>query len=254
MVTLEEEKRTGARRRGRPAGSNSDIRRQRILDVAEELFTESGEPPAMDAVAAAAGVTRTAIYHYFPTKQDLVRAVLMRGMDWNWWAAPVEESHELPTFSARLQNLLHVCITRSRGETNGDFYWALVAASNADEEIREAVRSYGDEMRKSIFRLIEQSISDGLLSQDTDVQALSKAVLGLIWCVAAGVRNTRSERVRDEIELAATLAAGGTSAFVSSSNGKGPRRISRPRTGRSQEKQDRSPKGGPEKRRSKSAR
>ena len=260
MATLDDKKRTRGRKLGRPPGSTADVRRQRILDVAEELFTESGGPPAMDAVAAAAGVTRTAIYHYFPTKQDLVRAVLMRGMDWNWWAGPIEQGRSLPTFSARLQSILRECIMRSRGETSGDFYWALVAASRADGEIRRAVRAYGDEMRKSVNGLIEDSISDGLLPKDTDSQALTKAVLGLVWCFAAGMRNTTSDRVREEIDSAAILATGDASAFLCPPDGRppnrrGPRRANgTPETSSPRANPARTSKDGSAKRPSKSVR
>lgn len=49
--------------------------RERILDVAMEVFAQSGYRRAsMDQVAEAAGLTRQAVYHYFKSKAHLFRA------------------------------------------------------------------------------------------------------------------------------------------------------------------------------------
>src|SRR5436190_21373837 len=49
--------------------------RERILDVAMEVFAQSGYRRAsMDQVAEAAGLTRQAVYHYFKSKAELFRA------------------------------------------------------------------------------------------------------------------------------------------------------------------------------------
>jgi AcrR family transcriptional regulator len=201
------------RRRGRPPGSRADERRQRILDIAAKLFAEySGTPTSMDSIALAAGVTRTALYHYFPTKQDLVRAALMRSVDWQWWRAAIEDGHTLNTFAGRIHRLLAECVQQSL-ETDGDVYFALVSASREDEEIRGALRSYQEDMRESVHNLIVCSVSEGLLPSTTDCDALASAVLGLIWCIASGLVHTNSKRVLRDIELATQLAAGQIESF-----------------------------------------
>lgn len=51
--------------------------RDRIVDAARELFYEQGyESASLKQVAAAAGVHTGSIYHFFPTKAELVGAVL----------------------------------------------------------------------------------------------------------------------------------------------------------------------------------
>jgi AcrR family transcriptional regulator len=52
------------------------VRRERILAAALPLFAERGYHASMGDVAAAAGITRTVLYHYFPSKQALFLAVL----------------------------------------------------------------------------------------------------------------------------------------------------------------------------------
>ncbi|MER7753250.1 TetR/AcrR family transcriptional regulator [Kitasatospora sp. NPDC097643] len=64
-----------------------DDARTRILDAAEELFYAQGvQSVGMDAVRSASGVTLRRLYQYFPSKDDLVEAYLLR-RDGRWRAA-----------------------------------------------------------------------------------------------------------------------------------------------------------------------
>lgn len=51
-------------------------RRERVLDSALELFARDGYAASMGDVARAAGVTRTGLYNYYPSKEQLFLAVL----------------------------------------------------------------------------------------------------------------------------------------------------------------------------------
>ena len=57
---------------GRPPGGGDS--RQAILDAAVSLFMRDGLSVSTRDIAAAAGVTQAAIYHYFPRKKDLMQA------------------------------------------------------------------------------------------------------------------------------------------------------------------------------------
>src|SRR3546814_16151001 len=48
----------------------------RILDAAREQITEHGAEASMDQIARAAGVAVGTLYRHYPTKTDLVRAIL----------------------------------------------------------------------------------------------------------------------------------------------------------------------------------
>lgn len=54
-------------------------RRDQLLDLARQLFgKQSFETVAIDDIAAAAGISRGLLYHYFPSKRDLYIAALER--------------------------------------------------------------------------------------------------------------------------------------------------------------------------------
>ncbi|MFF0448358.1 TetR/AcrR family transcriptional regulator [Streptomyces sp. NPDC004609] len=81
---------TGVRRR-----MGVEERRQQLIGVALELFSaRSPDDVSIDEIAAAAGISRPLVYHYFPGKQSLYEAALRRAAD--ELAARFHEPHEGP--------------------------------------------------------------------------------------------------------------------------------------------------------------
>lgn len=66
-----------------PKALRADARRNRarILEAAEAVFAEEGASAATDAVAARAGVAIGTVFRHFPTKPDLLKAVVMNLLD-----------------------------------------------------------------------------------------------------------------------------------------------------------------------------
>ncbi|WP_395575847.1 TetR/AcrR family transcriptional regulator [Streptomyces sp. BK79] len=65
--------------RRRPKISKGDLREQTLLDAAEEMLRRSTYAElTMEAVAKKAGITRSAAYFYFASKEDLVHTVIER--------------------------------------------------------------------------------------------------------------------------------------------------------------------------------
>ncbi|MFF1697160.1 TetR/AcrR family transcriptional regulator [Streptomyces sp. NPDC058257] len=68
---------TGVRRR-----MGVDERRQQLIGVALDLFSHrSPDDVSIDEIAAAAGISRPLVYHYFPGKLSLYEAALQRAAD-----------------------------------------------------------------------------------------------------------------------------------------------------------------------------
>ncbi len=65
-----------ARKLGRPADTDSTDTRERIIDCACNKFASEGfEGTTNKDIAAQAGISSAALYHYFPSKSDLYVAV-----------------------------------------------------------------------------------------------------------------------------------------------------------------------------------
>jgi AcrR family transcriptional regulator len=66
---------------GRAQRADARANRDRILDVAEEVFGKGGESASTEEVARLAGVGAGTVFRHFPTKAALLEAVLVRRLD-----------------------------------------------------------------------------------------------------------------------------------------------------------------------------
>jgi AcrR family transcriptional regulator len=91
-------------RGGRPTVERAAAIEQAILDVARRLFLDNGyDATSMEAVAAAAGVSKGTLYARYPTKSVLIRAVVKQQTD--AWTATYVRNEPLPQdFKQRLQH------------------------------------------------------------------------------------------------------------------------------------------------------
>lgn len=80
-------------------------RRQQLIGVALELFSQrSPDDVSIDEIAAAAGISRPLVYHYFPGKLSLYEAALRRAAE--DLASRFREPHQGP-LGARLLRAMH---------------------------------------------------------------------------------------------------------------------------------------------------
>lgn len=92
----------------RPAGRPKDMgKREAILQAAGRLFLEHGfERTTMDAIAAAAGVSKLTVYSHFQDKEHLFRALIARKCEQHFEGRDFEHLGTLPPGEAltRLAN------------------------------------------------------------------------------------------------------------------------------------------------------
>lgn len=86
---------------------------QAIMDCAATLFANEGYPSAkMQDIAKACGATKSMLYHYFPTKEDLLFAMLMEHLE--QVVDSIEEAIALPaTPHDRLVSVVQVYTQKS---------------------------------------------------------------------------------------------------------------------------------------------
>jgi AcrR family transcriptional regulator len=85
----------------RPLRADARRNRERILAAAEKVFADKGSTAATEEVAAAAGVAIGTVFRHFPTKADLLAAIMkdLLGRLGARAAALVEESPETALFT-----------------------------------------------------------------------------------------------------------------------------------------------------------
>jgi AcrR family transcriptional regulator len=97
----------------RDENNDAGGRRSRILDGARAAFLRFGyERTSLADIAAGAGVSRTALYHYFPSKEDVFRAVVdeLHARSQRAAAEALQRSH---TLSQALTDLLEAKFGRA---------------------------------------------------------------------------------------------------------------------------------------------
>jgi AcrR family transcriptional regulator len=97
----------------RVRASDYDAKSQSILDSAAALFAKVGYPNAkMQDVATACGATKSMLYHYFPTKDDLLYAMLEDHLE-KLIAAMDEVSTSKGTTKERFDAFLQIYVQKS---------------------------------------------------------------------------------------------------------------------------------------------
>jgi AcrR family transcriptional regulator len=180
-----------------------DERRRRLVDTAAELFTEhSYEELSMRQIAAAAGISKSLLYHYFPTKSELFRtAVAERAQELR---AAIEPRGEAP-----LQEQLGASLDAYLGwiERNGRTWSKLMASAAVLPEAGEVVEAF---RRETLAR-----VSEAVTGAPEPPPALRVALLGWLGFLDAAVLDwvAHGDLAREQLRelllsaFAATLGA-----------------------------------------------
>ncbi|MCH8686440.1 TetR/AcrR family transcriptional regulator [Pedomonas mirosovicensis] len=92
----------------RPAATNRyNARKETVLAAAVDILNQQGVRGVTFAeVAGAVGLTTTSVAYYFPRKEDLVSACMVRAVE--RWDAMIEAASAEPTPAARLETLIRL--------------------------------------------------------------------------------------------------------------------------------------------------
>lgn len=168
-------------RRGRPPVLLNAV--DRILDEAAELFGEGGyDKSSISDVSDRLGITKAAVFHYFPTKQSIYDAIIMRTLE--GLAAAVK--HEVDSRNGA-EDKLRGFMKAHAGYFERN-YWSFVcmlvgyggmASSNLKSEVNR--------LRVDYEKLLRVILKDGMESgtfRKADVTMTSHAILSMLnWMV-----------------------------------------------------------------------
>ncbi|WP_436536159.1 TetR/AcrR family transcriptional regulator [Actinoplanes sp. HUAS TT8] len=150
---------------GSPLRADALRNRARILDAAETVFAESGPRASTEEVARRAGVAIGTVFRHFPTKSDLLTAIMKRLL-----VQLVEDAgtQDLYTFFA------HMVAEAAAKKTVVD----LLAGAGVDIRLPDAVAA----LEQAVGKLLRQAQDAGTVS--TEVQV--REVMALLASVCQG--------------------------------------------------------------------
>ncbi|MFC6023474.1 TetR/AcrR family transcriptional regulator [Plantactinospora solaniradicis] len=129
---------------GPPLRADAQRNRARILDAAEAVFAEAGTRASTEEVARRAGVAIGTVFRHFPTKDDLLAAIMKRLL-----AQLVEEAGRLDLFAF----FTHVVAQAAAKKAVVD----LLAGSGVDIRLPDAV----GRLEEAVGRLLEAAQAAG---------------------------------------------------------------------------------------------
>lgn len=132
---------------GAPLRADAQRNRARILDAAEAVFAEFGTRASTEEVARRAGVAIGTVFRHFPTKDDLLAALMKRLL-----AQLVEEAgkHDFFTF------FTHLVAQAAAKKTVVD----LLAGSGVDIRLPDTV----GHLEEAVGRLLDQARAVGAVA------------------------------------------------------------------------------------------
>jgi TetR/AcrR family transcriptional regulator len=141
---------------------NSEATKTQLLDAAEAEFAVTGLIAArMEVIAAQAGVTKATIYYYFPSKEELYRAVL--GRCFTAALAMMEQLQLdcLPPDAALVRLLEQILCCMSENPRIGSIL-SLEAIQNKGKYYPKQL---GDLLYGTIVEILEQGMRAGVFRQ-----------------------------------------------------------------------------------------
>jgi AcrR family transcriptional regulator len=185
-----------AARRGRPGHSLESL-----LAVAVAVFIERGyEATSMDEIAQRAGVTKSAIYHHVPGKEELLRLAVDRALD-GLFAVTREPGATTGPAIARLE---HVVRGSVRVLTDELPFVTLLLRVRGNTEVERAALERRREFDRVVSDLVRAAEEEGSVRPDVDPSLIGRLLFGTVNSLAEWYRPGGALSADD---LAAALVA-----------------------------------------------
>jgi TetR/AcrR family transcriptional regulator, transcriptional repressor for nem operon len=183
-----------------PPRRSPDLTRQNLLAAAfNEIHRNGFRAASLDAILAAAGVTKGALYHHFGSKQELgyavVEEIIRPFVEENW--KPAAEAPDM------IDAAIELCkrLTRERSEMGLNygcpFNNLINEMSPVDEGFRKRLQEILDAWRDGTAEALRRGQTRGTVR--TDVAAEDAAAF-IIAAVEGCVGLAKSKRSRDYLE------------------------------------------------------
>jgi AcrR family transcriptional regulator len=170
--------------------------RKKIVEAAYSLFLQKGyHRTTMEEIASLLGVTKPAIYQYFPGKEDLYAAVAEHGRE--ELAAILERSFNNRDLRAGSE-IMFDTLARYTPQFNSMYSEMMLLAAH-NERIRDLLRQDRIEDIRIVEQFIARQQDKGLISGKLDSRVLAIAcdalVNGLLIDIMAGLDKDEAKKI-----------------------------------------------------------
>lgn len=175
------------------------VRRELILEAALKVFAEKGHGASVGDVAAAAGIARSVVYHYFPSRKDLLLEVHrgeMRALITH--LVPVMTSPD--TLRARLHQTLDGLLTfADESPASWKVLFGAYGSQSIEPEVSEAlVEGYDAAIAMGIEVLTADVEATGFEPDSVRMKVLGETFLAMIVGVANWIHR-HPEAAKDDV-------------------------------------------------------
>ncbi|MGY1803696.1 TetR/AcrR family transcriptional regulator [Blastococcus sp. SYSU D00922] len=162
----------GVARRGRPGHSLDSL-----LTVAVAVFNERGfEATSMDELAGRLGITKSAIYHHVPRKDELLRLALDRALD-GLFAVTREPGARTGRAIDRLE---HVVRGSVRVLTTELPFVTLLLRVRGNSDVEVAALQRRREFDRIVAGLVRDAAAEGTVRADVPAGVVARLLFGTV--------------------------------------------------------------------------
>lgn len=160
----------------------NDLARDAVLTATRDLL---GERPyrevTVEAIAASARVSKQTVYRWWRSRAEIILDALTEHSR-ELWAAQPNHGPLAERVEVFLRHTIRAIVGTADAPGAAATLRALMAEAQADEAVRDRFRDGFTAARRADFRiLLEEGVSTGALSADSDLDLLVDMAFGAIW-------------------------------------------------------------------------
>ncbi len=170
--------------------ADAERNRERILEVAKEVFTRDGAAASLDDIARRSGVGNATLYRHFPTRDALIEAVYRNEVE-KLAAAEQRFAASMPPLEA-LRAWMLLFIDHVAGKRL--IIPAMDTVAGGSMRLIEGSRSL---IHTAFVASVKRAIASGDLRSDTDPDDFARALIGVFHTTAIPGWEASARRIVD---------------------------------------------------------
>jgi AcrR family transcriptional regulator len=195
----------------RTRAADFEEKQRGILDKAAQVFAEQGmEKASMSQIATVAQVSKALLYHYYPSKDALIFAIIMGHLEELDAAIEAEDDATLPP-EKRLRKLVGTVLENYRGADNQHKVQLNATAALSDDQKAEITAMERSIVRR--FSAVLDQINPGLNTKERPLlMPVTMSLFGMMNWVYMWFRDGGRISREDYADVATTLILEGIKA------------------------------------------